>query len=250
MGIVQDALLGINRLTNRDTFVDKATFMNILMFTDYDLQKGLPQPAIMKPKPLWTGKQVISIVIPKVLNLDNTGKFDNFVSKSKDDSGVVVQCGELMSGILNKSSVGNSPGGLIHITWKDLGPQACCDILSNIQLVVNNWLVNTGMTVGVQDIIAKPAIINKVKEILVSHKYKVRKIIKKAQQSKLKQQPGKTIIESFEVYVNKKLNDARNKAGETALKALAADNRLKNMVSAGSKGSEMNISQIMACVGQ
>jgi len=39
---VQDALLGINRLTSRDTFITKAVFMNILMFVDYDLQKGLP----------------------------------------------------------------------------------------------------------------------------------------------------------------------------------------------------------------
>ena len=37
MGIVQDALLGVNRLTSRDTFVTKAVFMNILMFVDYDL---------------------------------------------------------------------------------------------------------------------------------------------------------------------------------------------------------------------
>lgn len=42
MGIVQDALLGINRMTSRDTFVDKATLMNIMMFVNYDLAKGLP----------------------------------------------------------------------------------------------------------------------------------------------------------------------------------------------------------------
>lgn len=58
------------------------------------------------------------------------------------------------------------------------------------------------------------------------------------------------MIESFEAQVNKQLNDARNKAGKIALQALAADNRLKNMVNAGSKGSDLNISQIMACVGQ
>jgi len=57
------------------------------------------------------------------------------------------------------------------------------------------------------------------------------------------------MIESFEVFVNQELNNARNKAGKIVLDALASDNRLKNMVSAGSKGSDMNISQIMACVG-
>jgi DNA-directed RNA polymerase II subunit RPB1 len=49
--------------------------MNILMFVDYDLEKGLPQPAILKPKPLWSGKQVISLVIPKITNLESGSDF-------------------------------------------------------------------------------------------------------------------------------------------------------------------------------
>ena len=57
-------------------------------------------------------------------------------------------------------------------------------------------------------------------------------------------------MESFENEVNNELNNARNNAGNIVLEALASDNRLKNMVNAGSKGSNMNISQIMACVGQ
>mmetsp|Transcript_29420 Transcript_29420/g.39142 ORF Transcript_29420/g.39142 Transcript_29420/m.39142 type:complete len:252 (+) Transcript_29420:2258-3013(+) len=56
--------------------------------------------------------------------------------------------------------------------------------------------------------------------------------------------------ESFEAQVNKKLNDARDKSGNIALDGLSLHNRLRNMVSAGSKGSNINISQIMACVGQ
>jgi len=58
------------------------------------------------------------------------------------------------------------------------------------------------------------------------------------------------MYESFEVQVNKKLNDARDKSGNIALEGLSADNRLAAMVQAGSKGSNINISQIMACVGQ
>lgn len=58
------------------------------------------------------------------------------------------------------------------------------------------------------------------------------------------------MLESFEVQVNKKLNDARDKSGNLALDGLVSSNRLRNMVIAGSKGSNINISQIMACVGQ
>ena len=66
----------------------------------------------------------------------------------------------------------------------------------------------------------------------------------------LKRQPGRSTMESFEHQVNSVLNNARNEAGNIALDALDSSNRLKGMVFAGSKGSNMNISQIMACVGQ
>lgn len=117
MGIVQDSLLGIMRLTLRDTFVDRALLMNLLMFVDYDLERGLPLPAILKPKPLWTGKQVISLVLPQSLNFQNSDKYT-----SKDDSTIVIEQGELICGILQKKTVGNADGGIVHIVWKDLGP--------------------------------------------------------------------------------------------------------------------------------
>ena len=245
MGIVQDSLLGIYRLTKRDTFLDKAAVMNLLMWVDYDLERGLPPPAILKPRPLWTGKQMLSLVIPETINLEKGGD-----AMDRKDKAVVIQQGELLAGILNKGVVGSAAGGLIHTVWKDLGPQACCDILSNIQYVVNNWLVTTGFTVGVADIIAKPSIVAEVNSKITMYKKKVRKIINKTQYGRLQSQPGKSTMESFEHEVNKKLNNARDTAGTIALEALASDNRLNNMVVAGSKGGPNNISQIMACVGQ
>ena len=58
------------------------------------------------------------------------------------------------------------------------------------------------------------------------------------------------MMESFEASVNSVLNDARAESGKQALEDLFSWNRLKSMVYAGSKGSDLNISQIMACVGQ
>ncbi len=55
MGIVQDALLGIMLFTLRDTFIDKELVMNLLMWANYEDDK-FPAPAILRPKPLWTGK--------------------------------------------------------------------------------------------------------------------------------------------------------------------------------------------------
>ena len=57
------------------------------------------------------------------------------------------------------------------------------------------------------------------------------------------------MIDSFEASVNTELNKARDKSGTLAFKNLSPFNKIQNMVSAGSKGTNINISQIMACVG-
>lgn len=56
--------------------------------------------------------------------------------------------------------------------------------------------------------------------------------------------------ESFEQEVLSALGDAITVAGDLTHKNLPAWNRLSNMVTSGSKGSQSNISQIMACCGQ
>jgi DNA-directed RNA polymerase II subunit RPB1 len=58
MGIVQDTLLGSRGFTQRDCFIDKDLMMNLVMHLD-SFAGTLPVPAILKPRPLWTGKQVM-----------------------------------------------------------------------------------------------------------------------------------------------------------------------------------------------
>lgn len=54
MGIVQDTLTAVRKMTKRDVFLDKEQMMNILMHLPVWDGK-MPIPAILKPKPLWTG---------------------------------------------------------------------------------------------------------------------------------------------------------------------------------------------------
>ena len=65
MGIVQDTLLGSRGFTRRDTFLEKDLVMNLVMHLD-NFSGVLPAPAILKPRPLWTGKQITSLILPDV----------------------------------------------------------------------------------------------------------------------------------------------------------------------------------------
>ena len=62
--------------------------------------------------------------------------------------------------------------------------------------------------------------------------------------------PGNTLRQTFENQVNRILNDARDKTGASAQKSLSEFNNFKSMVVSGAKGSKINISQVIACVGQ
>jgi DNA-directed RNA polymerase II subunit RPB1 len=55
MGIVQDALVGACKMSKRDVFLEKEQMMNLLMFLP-TWDGKMPKPAILKPRPLWTGK--------------------------------------------------------------------------------------------------------------------------------------------------------------------------------------------------
>lgn len=75
-------------------------------------------------------------------------------------------------------------------------------------------------------------------------------VIKKAHNNELEPTPGNTLRQTFENQVNRILNEARDKTGSSAQKSLSEFNNFKVMVTAGSKGSKINISQVIACVGQ
>ena len=68
MGLVQDSLLGSLLITKRDTFVCYEDLMQILMQLPEDFEVKLPTPAVIKPKKLWTGKQIMSFLIPEQIN--------------------------------------------------------------------------------------------------------------------------------------------------------------------------------------
>ncbi|KAG8042883.1 hypothetical protein GUJ93_ZPchr0317g33743 [Zizania palustris] len=230
MGIVQDTLLGCRKITKRDTLIEKDVFMNILMWWE-DFDGKVPAPAILKPRPIWTGKQVFNLIIPKPINLI---RFSAWHSEAETgfitpgDTMVRIEKGELLSGTLCKKSLGTSAGSLIHVIWEEVGPDAARKFLGHTQRSHHG----------------------KINETISKAKNDVKELIKQAQDKLLEAEPGRTMMESFENRVNQVLNKARDDAGSSAQKSLSESNNLKAMVTAGSKGSFINISQMTACVGQ
>ena len=54
-----------------------------------------------------------------------------FLPDPRFTTNILVKNGELLCGMLTKANVGSSAGGMIHIVWRDLGPEATKLFMSN-----------------------------------------------------------------------------------------------------------------------
>lgn len=234
MGIVQDTLAGIRKFTLRDCFMDRDFVQNILLWVP-GWDGVLPPPAIIKPKPLWTGKQLVSLTLPKGINYNAKGDVPGHCPW--DDSSVLIEDGEIMYGTILKKAVGASSGGIIHIIFQERGHEACRDFIGGIQKVVNYWFLHNGFSIGIGDTVPDPSTQQRIVSLVSEAKKQVREVIELAYMDGLEAETGMTVRESFENKVSNILNEARDEAGKSAQKNFKDDNNVKQMVVAGSKVS-------------
>jgi DNA-directed RNA polymerase II subunit RPB1 len=236
-------------MTKRDTFIPADLFMNIAM-TIEDWDGVLPLPAVLKPVPMWTGKQVFNLFLPKINMSCRSSWFkdDDPDSMSLDDSQVVIRDGVLLSGAMCKKSVGPMKGGIIHITWLEKGCDETRKFINNTQLTVNHWLQQHGMSIGIADTVADDETMRHVCALITQAKVDVQEEMNRFSRNELEAQPGRTLKETLEAKINSRLNKCRDDAGKRAQESVTLENNMIKMVTSGSKGSGINISQASQAV--
>lgn len=244
MGIVQDSLLGSYRITDKDTFLDKYFVQSVALWLNI---WELPIPAILKPEPLWTGKQVFSLALPEVNHPAMTYATPPF---PHDDKQMMIKKGKLLIGAITKGVVGAAPGSLIHVIFNERGSDEVMKFINGVQRITAFFLLNFAFSVGVQDTVAEADTMNEMNTILVKTRREVEEIGAAANDGKLTRKAGMTLLQSFEADVNSALNKCREEAAKKALSNVGRTNSFKVMIEAGSKGTDLNICQIAVFVGQ
>ena len=109
---------------------------------------------------------------------------------------------------------------------------------------------SSAYSVGISDLIADAKTIEAITNVITNKKKEVRSLIDETHLGIFENKTGKTNEEEFETQVNNILNRASNDAGKIGRESLSSNNRFVIMVNAGSKGSDLNISQMISCLGQ
>ncbi|OLQ09979.1 DNA-directed RNA polymerase III subunit rpc1 [Symbiodinium microadriaticum] len=260
----QDFLTGAFLLTQKDVYLSRDKFCQLCCFLSDGLEAiDLPPPAIIKPCELWTGKQAISVMLrpnrqSKVfVNLEVPEK--NYSKKNQtfccNDGYVLFRNSELLSGNLGKKVLGGAKNGLFFRLIRDSGARAAMDCMSRIAKLTSRWLMNRGFTIGIDDVNAEygrgGGKVTHEKQRITREKYEtVANYIGQYNKGTLENKPGCNAEQTLEALVNGELGRIRDLVGGMCEEKLAFFNKPRIMATCGSKGSPINLCQMMACVGQ
>jgi DNA-directed RNA polymerase beta' subunit len=151
---------------------------------------------------------------------------------------------------MDKKVLGGRTTGLLQRICNDFGNMASAKFIDDLQNVVTEYMKSTAFSVGISDLISDHKTNEEIVKIITQKKNDVKNLIDQTQIGIFENNTGKTNVEEFETQVNNILNQATSESGKVGLKSLAKDNRFVTMVLAGSKGSDLNISFMISCLGQ
>jgi DNA-directed RNA polymerase subunit A' len=248
IGGIRDFITGAFMLTKDGSTLTKDEFANLAMRGGYN--GPLPEPAVTKDgHKLYSGRQLFSLFLPKDFNFIITSKWNKAAKGEGKD--VVIKNGELMSGVIDKASIGaEEPDSVLHRIAKDYGNEAARRFLDSILTMLKTYITHRGFTYGYSDLWLTPETRQEISDIIQKTYEKVNELIQQYNEGTLPLTRGLAAEEALELYVVNELSRARDRAGRTADRAFPDENSGVIMASTGARGSTLNIGQMTAALGQ
>ncbi|KAL4996608.1 hypothetical protein BDV10DRAFT_108805 [Aspergillus recurvatus] len=166
-GLIQDHISMATWFTCRDAFFDREDYHELLYSclrpeNSHTVSERIQvvDPAIIRPKPLWTGKQVITTILKNIMPPGRAGLNLNSKSstpgdrwgKDNEEDKVIFRDGELLCGILDKKQIGPTAGGLIDAIHEVYGHTVAGKLLSILGRLLTRFLNMRAFTCGIDDL--------------------------------------------------------------------------------------------------
>ncbi|EHA8587710.1 DNA-directed RNA polymerase I subunit 1 [Cocos nucifera] len=177
-GLIQDHIVSAVLLTKLDTFLTREEYHQLLyasfmppiassqpgrfgrkvciLSSDDEIQPLLP--AIWKPIPLWTGKQVITAILNHItqgrppFTVENKGRIPKeYLGKDHNELKLLIYKNDLIHGMIDKAQFGKY--GLVHTVHELYGADTAGILLSVFSRLFTLFLQMHGFTCGVDDLL-------------------------------------------------------------------------------------------------
>ncbi|MBN2336040.1 DNA-directed RNA polymerase subunit A' [Candidatus Bathyarchaeota archaeon] len=254
IGAGKDYISGAYLLTRRVMMLTADEVGKLVAYTGY---KGdIPEPTTLDPEPLWSGKSIFSFFLPDDFSFVSKANICMHCQECKEaeceyDAYVMIQNGELKTGVIDKNSIGaERPDTIFHRIIKDYGTDVGHDFLNGVSRLINGFLTLKGFTYSYDELELGDKEQKDISRVMRTMERSVEKLTEEYETSVLERLPGQTLQESFEIKVMNELAKARDRAGETVQEGLPISNSGIIMTRSGARGSSLNIGQMMGSVGQ
>ena len=246
VGIFQDSLLGSHRFTRENINFSARHAMNLLMYYD-NVDKSL----FANNENKISSFEILSQILPPISTRFSNKLYDEDNENKKTSNNIIeIINGKYVRGSMDKSVLGGGSKGLIQTIFNDFTHNESADFIDNLQAVITEYMKISSYSVGISDLIGDEQTNQKIISTVNEKKKEVHNLINQLHLGVFENSTGKTNETEFETRVNALLNEASGNAGKIGRKSLSADNRFVIMVNAGSKGSTINIAQMISCLGQ
>ena len=249
IGIYQDSMLGSYQFTREGVHFSPRDAMNILMMFNGVNETQLEND--IKKDGGINNFDILSQIMPPLSMRYKTKAFKDDKDDYKTSNNVIeIQNGKYIRGQMDKSVMGARTKGLLQRVCNDFGNMGSAKFIDDLQNIVTEYMKSAGFSVGISDLISNQKTNDEIIQVITKKKTDVKNLIDQVQIGIFENNTGKTNEEEFETQVNSILNQATSESGKIGLKSLGKNNRFVIMVNAGSKGSDLNISQMISCLGQ
>ena len=248
ISIYQDSLLGSYRISREGIKFSARDAMNLLMA----YPNVNPATLFARSKTEVTNFELLSQIMPPLTLKYKTKLWD--ADKKEDpatsNNYLEIHNGTYIRGQIEKSVLGGGSKGILHRICNDYGKKAGADFIDNLQNIVTEYMKVSSYSVGVSDLMSNRETYTRIIQAIQDKELEVSALIQKLHAGAFENNTSYSNKMEFEAQVNNVLNDATKKTDEISRQSLNADNRFLMIVNSGSKGSLLNISHMISCLGQ
>ncbi len=234
IGCNMDALSG-NYLLTRFMKVTKKEAVDLLSSCSITDFSRLPD------KPLISGNEVFSVLIPKDFN---------FIGTTKKGDPIIIESGNVKKGYLDSANLGEGSGLMLRNINKRYGADKSLVILGRFFRMGVQAAHKMGVSVNLADTDLDAKSEKDIKNIIEKAEKRVDELIELFRKGKLEALTGRTEEETLELRILEVLNKARNDSGKIVAENAKENTATNIMAYSGAKGKTLNIAQMAACVGQ
>ncbi len=241
VGGTHQIISGLYLLTKDDTKLPLSQAIELVFLSspdENDLNKlaRIVEKAKKEKRDYLTGKEIFSVFLPDDLIFD--------------EKGVVIENGMLIEGIIDGSMIKSEKGLLIRYIYDNYGPKYTLDWLYKVSLLGIYYQYYHGITIAPSDWDLPEKAIKEIDKLFKEADREINTLMKKYKENKLPQVVGKSPREVYENLVQQTLSQMITKIGEIIKENANPNSGTMILSLSGTKGGVLELSQIIAVLGQ